>query len=177
MQPVLLTLGGQPISSFGLFLLLSFLASSYFIWRVVRAYELDEERAIDLLLLTFSGGLIGARVYFVLLHLNQFDTLSKIVLINRYPGLSFWGGFLVGFLVLKFFAARFKLAFWQLADFALIGLLIGLSISSLGCLLGSCQYGLPSNLPFAVTQVGLIGKRFPLQIIEALVYLVIFYYL
>lgn len=177
MKPTLLTIGQVPISSFGLFLLLSLLAASFVIWRLTRVYDYDEEKVIDLTLFTFVGGLIGARVYFIGFNFDQFDNLLKMILINRYPGLAFWGGLMGGILTLRILTKYFKVNFWQASDFAVLGLLIGLPISSVGCLLGSCMPGMVSSLPIAVTQVGLIGKRFPLQLVEGVIFLGLFWWL
>lgn len=176
-MPVMLTIGKQSISSFGLFLLLAFFMGSFIIWRLIRIYELDEEKTVDLILLTSIGGLILARVYFVLFHLTDFNTWDKILLINKYPGLSFWGAVLGALLTLRFFTYKMKINFYQAADIGIIGVFSGLVLSSFGCLLGSCEYGQVSNLPIAVTQIGLIGARFPLQIISAVIFLLCALYL
>jgi phosphatidylglycerol:prolipoprotein diacylglycerol transferase len=176
MFPVIASIGGITISSFGLFLLLAFLVGFFVVWRIIRLYDIDPEKMIDLSLLLFIGSILGARIFFVLTHLPQFNNLLKIVDILRFPGLSFWGGFLTAFLVLIFFAKRLKLRFWQAGDLITVGLFIALSIGSIGCLLGSCEYGIPSNLPIAVTQIGVLEKRFPIQIVQSLLYLVAFWY-
>lgn len=177
MKPVLLTIGPQPISSFGVFLLLSLLLSLFVIWRITRVYDLDEEQVLDLVLATFFGGLLFSRIYFVLFHLDQFDSILKVILLNHYPGLSFWGGLVGGLLSLRAISSYLKVNFWQMADFGMVGLFLGLAIGALGCLLASCQSGLVSNFPLSVTQIGLVGKRFPLQIVEAGAFLVGFFYL
>lgn len=177
MLPVIFKIGSQPVSSFGLFLLLAFLTAAYVIWRLIKVYEIDEEKTIDLVLLTFFGGIIFARIYFILFHINDFLSLDKIFLINRYPGLSFWGAILGGLLTLRFFCRRMKLNFYQVADIGIIGLFASLVVASAGCLLGSCQYGQVSDWPIAITQIGIVGKRFPLQIVEATIFLVSYLYL
>lgn len=183
MKPVLFTInnipfvGNFPISSFGLFLLLGVLLSSFVVWRLARFYDINEEKVIDLILLTFIGSILGARITFVLLHLNLFDTIQKVFFINKYPGLSFWGGLLGGYLFIRYFSAKFKLKFWQIADFAVVGLFLGLSFGALGCLFGSCQYGLLGQEPFAINQVGVVGRRFPIQLVESLLYLIYFFIL
>ena len=171
MLPVAFTIFNYPVSSFGIFLIMGFLVGIFLIWRLSRAWDLDEEKILDLTLLTFLGGLFGARIYFVLEHLSIFTpNLTKIILINKFPGFSFWGGFLGGWLTLFFLAKNKKEDFWQLADIAVIGFLGSLIFSDLGCFLGGCNVGVKTNLFFAVPVVGLIGRRFPVQILEALLF-------
>lgn len=174
MKPVLFTIenlpliGPFPISSFGLSLLLAFLLSTFIIWRISRVYDIDSEQTIDQILVSIGGALIGARLYFVLLHLSLIDSATKFFLINRYPGLSFWGALVGGFFTLLYFNRKRKLNFWQITDYITPGLFLALSVTSIGCLLGSCQYGLSTPPPFGITQIGVVGKRFPLQIIEGI---------
>lgn len=169
MFPVLFKIGSVSVSSFGVFLALGSLLGIFLVWRLARAWDLDEEKILDLTLLTFVGGLIGARVYFAMEHLSLFTSSPlSLILINKNPGFSFWGGFLGGWLTLFTFAKRFKVDFWQLADIAAVGLMGGLILSDLGCFLGACNIGAPSKAFFSVTMVGVVGKRWPIQIIEAL---------
>lgn len=171
---MLFTIGNIPVSSFGVFLALGFLVGVFLIWRLSRAWDLDEEKVLDLTLLTFLGGLAGARLYFVLENLIFFSqNLLGIFLFNKYPGFSFWGAFLGGWLTLYFAARARNLDFWQIGDIASVGFLGGLVFSSLGCFLGGCSLGIKSNLPFAVTMVGSAGARFPVQLLEAILLLLV----
>lgn len=174
MFPVLFTVGNIPVSSFGVFLALGFLFGVFLIWRLSRAWDLDEEKVLDLTLLTFLGGLFGARIYFVLENLGFFSqNLLGIFLFNKYPGFSFWGAFLGGWLTLYFVTRKRNLDFWQIGDIASVGFLGSLVFSSLGCFLGGCSVGIKSNLPFAVNMVGSVGARFPVQLLEAILLIII----
>ncbi len=168
MFPVLFSLGRFPLSSYGVFLSLGFLMGIFLVWRLCRAWDLDEERTLDLMLLTFLGGFFGARMYFVIEHLQVFSSPLNVILINKVPGLSFWGGVLGGWLTLYFLARKKHMNFWQLADIASVGLLGGLILSDIGCFLGGCSVGSPFSGFLAVTMTGSIGKRWPVQIVEAL---------
>lgn len=169
MLPVLFSIGNISVSSFGVFLALGFLLSIFLVWRLARAWDLNEEKVLDLTLLTFVGGLIGARLYFAIGNLQFFlSSPLNLFLITKVPGFNFWGGFLGAWLVLYFFAKRFRLDFWQVADIASVGLFAGLIFSNTGCFFGGCNAGAVSNAFFAVSMEGLVGKRWPVQAAEAL---------
>ena len=169
MFPVLFSIGKITVSSYGVFLALGFLFGIFLIWRLCRAWDLDEEKTLDLILLTFIGGLVGARIYFVVENLRDFAASPlNLILINKIPGFSIWGGILGGWLALYFATRRFRMDFLLLADIAVVGLMGGLILSDMGCFLGGCNVGIPSKAFFAVTMVGVLGKRWPIQAVEAL---------
>ena len=175
MLPVLFSINGYAISSLAVFLYLSFFVSLFAIWRLSQYYELDAEKTIDVFLITSFVSLLGARIYFIIFHLALFTSFSRMINIFHYPGYSFWGGLGAGILAVVLQSHFFKFPFRFVADFAIIGLLIGITISSFGCLLSGCQYGQVSSLPIAVTLVGIIGRRFPLQFVEGALFLILFY--
>lgn len=169
MFPVLFSIGKLSISTYGIFLALGFLLGVFLIWRLSRAWDLSEEKVLDLTLLTFLGGLIGARLYFVIEHFQFFSQdLLRIIIFTKYPGFSFWGAFLGGWLSLAYFSKRLKLDFWQSADIASVGFLGGLVLSNIGCFFGGCNVGVVSKVFFAVPVVGLVGKRIPVQLFEGI---------
>ncbi|MBI4035958.1 prolipoprotein diacylglyceryl transferase [Candidatus Daviesbacteria bacterium] len=169
MFPVLFSVGKLSVSSYGVFLALGFLLGIFLVWRLARAWDLDEEKILDFTLLTFLGGLAGARLYFVISHLQLFMASPlNLILINKFPGFSFWGGVLGGWLTLFFLTRNKRLDFWQVADIAAVGLIGALVLSNIGCFLGGCGVGAPSEAFFSIAMLGSIGKRWPVQIVEAL---------
>lgn len=181
MYPILFTIGDWSISSFGLFLSLALLMAAFVVWRLCLVYDYDKEQTLDLVMLTFFGSFFGARIYYIIFHWGLFaDTsihLSRMFHLYLYPGLSFWGAFVGGILTLFFFSKRLRLNLWQILDIGIVGFFIALALGSIGCLLNSCQYGFILDSPISISQVGLVGNRFPLQVIEALLYLIVFIYL
>lgn len=163
-----LSIGSLSVPSFGIFLALGFLLGIFLVWRLARAWDLDEEKVLDLTLLTFVGGLFGARVYFAILNPYYFiKSPLNLIMINKLPGFSFWGGVLGGWLILYFFTRRKHLNFWQIADIASVGLIGGLILSNIGCFLGGCNIGVFSKAFFSVTMLGSLGRRWPVQLVEA----------
>ena len=177
MYPVLLSMGPLHLTSFGLFLAMGAFLAVFIGWRLAKTYDIEEAKIFDTALVNFLGGVIAARLYTVLLNREVYDSLEKVIMINRYSGLSFWGGLLGGTLALWLFTRRAKLNFWQIADFTAVGVIMGISLGDFGCFFGGCAYGAVSNLPIAIPVVGLVGKRLPVSLIEGLVFLPAFYYL
>lgn len=179
MYPVLFHLGPLTVSSFGFFLSLAVLFAVFISWRLAKAYDLNLEKVIDLAIFTFLGGIVFARIFFVIFNWSffGFDNLSKIFLINLFPGFSFWGGLMGGIFVLWLFSKRFKLVFWQITDFAAVSFLLGLAISDIGCFLGGCYIGASSQSFLALPVVGIIGKRLPISLFESLILFFVFFYL
>ncbi len=177
MLPVLFNIGPFAVSSFGLFLSLGVFAAVFTAFRLARLYDLSEEKVIDLAILTFFGGMIGARIFFVVTNLSLFSDLNRIILLTRYPGLSFWGGLMGGVLTFWFFATRLKFNFWQIADLAAVSALLGIVWGDIGCFLSGCSVGVPSSLPIATPVVGVIGNRLPIEAIEAVILLFLYFQL
>lgn len=174
MLPVLFNIGPISISSFGFFLGLSVLIGTFLVFRVAKAFDLNEDKITDIALYTFFGGLLGARLVFIALNYQAFTEISRIFLLNKYPGFSLWGGILGGLFCLWFFSKRAKFNFWQIADFIAVAFLFGMFLGNIGCFFGGCNLGAISNSPLATSVVGLIGKRLPLSLFEGLALLFLF---
>lgn len=185
MYPILLTIGNFPVSSYGLFLALGIFFGSFTIWRIVRSFDFDAEKVLDVIFLTIGVGFILSRLIFVLMNLSVFNSISRIFFINRYPGLSFWGGLFGGLLALRWFSRRNeralsygnKMSFLQACDIAIIGFFIAGFFTEIGCLLGACGVGLETTSVISIDQVGVIGKRIPVQLFESLAFLAVFFFL
>lgn len=175
MYPVLLNIGNLQISTFGLFLALGIFFGGFSVWRIARGYDLDSEKILDTSLLTIGAGFITARLTYVLSNLVIFNSLTKVFFLNTYPGLSFWGGFTGGLLALAWLTKKNKISLLQAGDFGIVGFLLAAFFAEIGCLLGGCGVGIETNQFFGVMQVGVIGKRFPIQFLEGLIFLFSFF--
>lgn len=168
MLPVLLSFGKFEVSSFIVFLNLGIFAGVFLVWRLIKAWDLDEEKSLDLTFLTILFGFIGSRIIYIFSHFDLFShSILNTILIYKQPGFSFWGGLLSGLFALFFFSKKLKMDFWQIIDLGSVAFLGGLIFADIGCLLGGCNVGIPSKLFFAVDMVG-FGKRIPVGGIEAI---------
>jgi phosphatidylglycerol---prolipoprotein diacylglyceryl transferase len=134
---------GLPIHGFGVMLFITFIVGVWFLGCVARkmAPNLPKERVQDLVIVTFVGGLIGARITYMI----QYDVpLRQIVRIWE-GGIVLYGGIIAGmgaFLAFHhFFLKKAGVSLWKLADAAGPTLALGIALGRVGCLLNGCCYG------------------------------------
>jgi phosphatidylglycerol:prolipoprotein diacylglycerol transferase len=149
MYPVLFRVGDISVSSFSVMVLLGFLV----------AYILGESEfkrkglngnLVDLLLIaSVVGGLGGAKILFLYQQVPITDFIADPV---RYlaSGFTFFGG-LIGAAILTWLVTQMKrISFLSVTDLMSPLLIIAYAIGRIGCLLVGDDYGIPSDLPWAM---------------------------
>lgn len=175
MFPILFSLGPIKIYSFGVFLVLAAIVGAFIIWREGRRQKFDEEKLLDLLLYVGIFGLLGARIYYLLLHFDSFGWNPFFwLLIFHFPGLDFIGAIIGGLLGLLIFTKKTGWSLCQVGDFLVLGVSLGEAIGRIGAFLSGSAYGALTSLPWAVSMIGLVGRRHPSQIYESLAAFLIF---
>ncbi|KXK08845.1 MAG: Prolipoprotein diacylglyceryl transferase [Microgenomates bacterium OLB22] len=175
MLPVLIHIGFLKIYSFGVFVVLALLWGMFFVWKYVKLTALKEEEVFDMVFVGILSGAIISRLLYVLLHWSQFGLdISRIILINGYPGLSLYG-FLFGFLgSLYLLMERKKIRFIETIDYVIPGLFLALSIGKLGSFIGGIDVGSQTTFFLSVLYPGYEGLRHITAVYEALLYLIFF---
>lgn len=137
-------IGGYAVNSFGVMLYLAFVAGG-FIWQS----ELDRkglsgERVWDLVLLALFGGLVGAKLYWVLWNYEQLaaDPLGTIF---SGAGLTWYGGFVVGLAVVWMGIRKMELPVGASLDGMALALPLSIAIGRIGCFLAGDDYGMPTD--------------------------------
>jgi len=120
------------------------------------------EAAFEAGLVSLAGGLLGARLGFVLTHLAYFSQDSwEIVRLWR-GGLSGPSAVLGAACGLGLFAIATRQPFWPLADALAAPALLVAAAAWLGCLVDACAFGLPTFGPLRLpVSPGLMQVRLP----------------
>ncbi len=173
MKPVLFQLGPYPVSSFGVFLLLAFVAGILLMWARTARLGWTPGEVLDLSLYAIIGGVIGARIGYVLVNLGDFArTPIRVLTIWTDAGLAFYGALAGGAIVAWLYGRNRRWSLARIADAAVPGIAFGYAVAMIGALLYGLNYGRPTTFPWAVTLFG--EPRHPTQVYLMAAALVIF---
>jgi phosphatidylglycerol:prolipoprotein diacylglycerol transferase len=141
---------GLPVFGFGLMLTLALFASLYLAeWRARR--EGLGDVPVDLLAIwLLVGGLIGARLFFIIEYWGSLKSFWDIFKIWE-GGIVFYGCIIGGAIGVLLFRHRHPFPLRPMVDVIAPALAIGVAFGRLGCFLNGCCYGDLCHLPWAVT--------------------------
>ncbi len=151
MIPTLFHLGPFPVHSFGLMVALAMIAAMTRAGMSFRNNGLPAEIGRSYAFIGTITGLVGARVWFALenYHLLVKDPLS--VLLSS-AGFTFYGGFIVSFVVIVALSRKDRIPFATLADSVGPCLCLCYVVGRLGCQLsGDGDYGIPTGSWFGMS--------------------------
>jgi len=173
MLPVLLNLGFLKIYTYGVFLVLGFFWAIFLLWKNIRLTSFKEEDVFDGLFLSMLGSLISGRLVYVFLNFKDFGfNILKFILINGYPGISFYGSIFGGLLVLYLFANSRKLNFNELVDYFITSLFISLSFGKIGGFFSGTEVGTKTNFLLKIKYIGFDGARHLVGLYEGLMFII-----
>ncbi|HKW40494.1 MAG TPA: prolipoprotein diacylglyceryl transferase [Gemmatimonadales bacterium] len=141
--PLTFQLGPLAITGYGIMMMVAFLMAGWAIQLDLRARGMREEYAADIVFAAVIGGIVGAKIWYVLLT-QDWDALF------RRGGFVWYGGFLGGVAgVLATGVWRRVPARWTM-ELTAAPLALGYALGRVGCFLVNDDYGIPSTLPWAV---------------------------
>ncbi len=163
MQPEI-DLFGLPLKTFGLCFALGFVAAGAIIQRRLRELGRPVDWAYEITFSALAGGLVGARVHYVLTHTGELadDPLGTLF---GGSGLVWYGGALGGAVAVLLWARRRGMFERHLLDVCAIPLALGYAIGRVGCQLsGDGDYGKPWDGPWAMAYPeGVIPTEVPVH--------------
>ena len=166
-----LSIGSVALPTYPLLLLIAL-----WVGMAVSAYragqlEVDGDHIYNAGLYGLIAGILGARLWFVLSHWENYASdLDQALSLSR-SALAGPEGLIVAGLVVLIYLQKNKVPLGRFFDAAALGVAVALTIGHIGAFLGGEGLGQPSNVPWAVEIVN--AARHPLQLYEALASLII----
>lgn len=141
-----ISLGPITIYTWGCFLALAFIIGYYFFLRQAIQQDIQEKKVFLLTIFIFLGGVLGARLGYILQFPSQIQEFFKF----NAGGLSFYGGFLGALIACWLYIKKANLNFWQIADILSPILVLGILITRIGCSLINDHQGAITSLSWAI---------------------------
>jgi len=152
MFPEFYRIGMFALRAWGVTLTLSFFIGLWLLKYEARALRLDYERLFNLGFLVSIIGVIGARLSYVLFHLDEFaaepwDIVNPMAVEGQFgiAGMNLYGGVVLAILAGTWYVRRRKLPFFDYSDAVVVALASGIFLARIGCFLNGCCYGTPTD--------------------------------
>jgi len=160
-NPVLLSFKSITVYWYGFFVFLGLVVGISVALYLIRFYGISRERFLDLFFIMVVFGIIGARIYHVLLEFSYYSqNLSEIVKI-WHGGIAIHGAVIGGLLAIWLFVTKFDVfedgkerttsqKFWIISAIAVAGLSIAQAIGRWGNYFNQELFGKPTKLPWGI---------------------------
>ena len=150
---------GLPVRGYGLMMMIGVLAAVGISYRRVLQLGVPKESFIGLVLWTVIGGLLGARLFYIVQKWSELDgetIVQKLWTALQFTegGLVVYGAILGGIAGILGWTILQKVAPFSLLDAIVPAFFIGLAFGRIGCLFNGCCYG-------GIVETGLPSIEFP----------------
>jgi phosphatidylglycerol---prolipoprotein diacylglyceryl transferase len=169
-------IGGEAVTSFGVFMLLAFLTGGYILRAEMRRMGEDPEKAWDLVFMAVIGGIVGAKAYYLLLNWDR-TMADPVGMILARGGLVWYGGFILATVLVVWEIRRQKLPLPKMADAVAPALALAYAVGRVGCFMVGDDWGRPTDSWVGVafpqgappTRVDIIERDFGIAVDPALI--------
>src|SRR3954470_24773849 len=142
-HPLSYTIGPLTFTGFGVAVLMAFVVAQLIGQRELTRRGFDPEPVSDMIFAAVIGGLLGAKLYFVIV-LGNWDALFAR------GGFVFWGGLMGGAVGVFLISYRKKVPIWRTLEVGAPALAAAYAVGRTGCWDVGDDYGRPWNGPWAV---------------------------
>lgn len=139
--PFILKLGPLEITGYGIMMMVGFLMGGWLITLELKRRGLYEEYAADITVAAVVGGILGAKLWYVVL--NGGPLFSR-------GGLVWYGGFIGGALAVILNGWRLKVPVRWTLHLTAPALTAAYALGRIGCFIVNDDYGHPTDLPWGV---------------------------
>lgn len=153
---VMFTIGNLDIYWYGFLIAVGMLLAMIYAYKRIDKWGLEPDRFTDTVLVGLIGGIIGARLYYVVFSIDKYisadGTLDIVSILSiRDGGLAIYGG-IIGALIFGCLMAKIrKVNIPALLDLVGLGFLIGQSLGRWGNFFNQEAFGSMTTLPWGMT--------------------------
>lgn len=149
MYPILFRIGDFTVTSYGVMLVIAFIASGLVVASEWKRRGWDPSAAQDVVLAAMVGGIVGSKLYWALDHWTLLTADPVGTLFGR-AGLTYLGGLVGGIFAVMALLAWRAYPLGKAIDSCALAIPVGNMLGRVGCFLVGDDYGRPTDLPWGV---------------------------
>jgi len=145
MYPELLHIGGFTLNSYGVMMALAFISAGFVAHWQFKKRGVKPDFIYGLLIACIVGGLLGAKIHYLILHPAQWpeNLLSG-------EGLVWFGGLFGAIFAVVIVTLLSKQRLAAVMDCGAMAVSVGYGVGRIGCFLRGCDHGTPTDLPWGL---------------------------
>jgi phosphatidylglycerol:prolipoprotein diacylglycerol transferase len=136
---------------YGLMIGLGFLVAVWLASRRAKKEGIDPERIMDMGVYLLLAAIIGSRLFYVLVSLDEFQQNWLDVFAIWKGGLVFYGGLIGAVAAGIWYVRKHDLPVWKTADIVAPYIALGHMFGRFGCFFAGCCYGAPCHTSVGIT--------------------------
>lgn len=150
-NPTAFTIFGIDIQWYGIIITFGLVLALIYVMPKMKRFGLDGERALDAIIGGVLGGIVGARIYYVMLNWDDYKGDLKAIINTRNGGLAIYGGIIGAVIVGLIICKIRKVKFLPMLDISMLGFLIGQGIGRWGNFVNQEAFGTNTGNIFGMT--------------------------
>ena len=165
-----LNFGPMPIHSYGVMIVISFIIGMWLVKKRAHLYGFEPEKVLDMGFWALIGGVLGARIAFILQELPYYMQHKSELFSLQFSGLTSFGGEILAVIAIVVWAKVHKYRIVSILDLAGPGYALGYAVGRVGCFLNGCCYGgvCSNTLPWGTKFPDAVGLHHPAQLYDSL---------
>ncbi len=165
MHPILFKFGPIEVRFYGLMYVIAIIVGTYLIKGEVRrkGLKLTDDEVLNFIIWTVIGGVLVARVYYVLFNMGYYAAFPREIPAIWHGGLAIHGGLIGGASAAWLYLRRKKIRFWRMADAVAPTIILGQAFGRFGNFMNGDAHGVPTRLPWGIvfSPESVAGRQFP----------------
>lgn len=149
MRQVLFEILNFKVYSYGFMIVIGVILASTFFIRKAKRYGYDEDKLLNLIIVTVISGILGGKLLFIITEFKDIIN-NPSILFNFGNGFVIYGAIICGALGLYLYCRKNRFDSIQLLDFVVPFVALAQGFGRIGCFLAGCCYGRETTLPIGV---------------------------
>lgn len=178
-SPIAFEIAGIPIYWYAIFIVSAFIIALILFKKQDGLFQIAYKDVLDLSIYLIPSCIIGARLYYIMFHLDYYLQNPTQIISIRAGGLAIYGGILAGLMVILLFCKKRRINVWNLLDYIVPSLALGQCIGRWGNFMNAEAYGTQTKLLWKMGILKENGFEYvhPTFLYESIITLLLFLYL